>query len=802
MKGGALVEEIRRAGAGSPHTPHHIRSAGTNGALAGAVVILLVAFALRLYRLENSSVWWDEGFTAWIASLPTRTMLFETAIDVHPPLYYAILHGWMGLAGREEFALRLPSAFAGLVAVAVGYRLARDLGGKQAAAAAGLLIALSRLQVGGSQEMRMHILSALLALLTAWLTWRLFQVKRDTWRLAVLLALGTAAGLLTVYLFAVVVLALNLSAVYAFVVSRHRLKLAAAWGISQAGALLMVLPWLLYTTQTTPFAGAREALDALFVGKVYLSSLLLGFALDLDHYLPLLAAFLIVLAAAIVSTYANREKRPAWAMLTIAAALPPLLIYMLYTLPRAERFNSPAPAPRYFLILSGLVYVLVGWGAAALERRRRRSGSVILAGVLGVFVWSLPGYYQGRHFGDEYISPLAVVEALRGPGDVLLLHDDVDWPVFAYHYGRLADFTIKNALPVRDEADAAARLDPIVEGAGGVWVVQNRHSEVTDPQNHIIGWLQSRCTAARRYSFPEASLWFFALDPLRSSQVLGNEAARWPAGFEPREAPIAEGVALAGYVQPEPEVWAGGLFTVGLGWRAEGHETAGQWWVAVKLLAADGVELSSALFPLSVTGQARQYYAPVQVYVPPDTAGGLAQIVFVAGETWQPLGTVHIRPRHGALESATIPESATTLDIRYGQAIVLRAAGLPDVSSVRPGDQLPLTLYWSSSAPVLERYKVFVHLAGDENNPASGTYIWGQQDQEPRGGLAPTTGWLPGQVIADEYLIPVQRDAPPGRYRLQVGLYLPLEQRRLEAAAIDGTPLGNAVTIMELEIGY
>ncbi|GAB4476811.1 MAG: hypothetical protein Kow00124_19330 [Anaerolineae bacterium] len=796
-----MAEKSHEAGAGSPQSPHHTRHTGMIGPLAGAVVILLAAFALRLYRLENSSVWWDEGFTAWIASLPIRTMLFETAIDVHPPLYYAILHGWMGLAGREEFALRLPSAFAGLLTAAVGYRLAGELGGKRAAAAAGLLIGLSRLQVGGAQEMRMHIFSALLALLTAWLTWRLFQMKRDTWRLALLVALSTAAGLLTVYLFAVVVLALNLSFTYAFFASRHRLKLAAAWGASQAGALLMVLPWLLYTTQTTPFAGAREALDALFVGKVYLSSLLLGFALDLDRYLPLLIAFLIVLAAAAVLTYAAREKRPAWAMLTIAVVLPPLLIYILYALPRAERFNSPAPAPRYFLILSGLVYVLIGWGAAALERRRRWSGLVILAGLLSVFVWSLPGYYQGRHLADEYSSPLAVVEALREPGDVLLLHDDVDWPVFAYHYGRLADFTIKNALPVRDEADAAARLAPIIEGAGGVWVVQNRHSEVTDPQNHIIGWLQSRATAARRYSFPESSLWFFALAPLRGRQVLGDEAARWPAGFERREAPIAQDVSLAGYVQPEPEVWSGGLFTLGLGWQAEDRATAGQWWAAVKLLAADGVELSSMLFPISTTGQAWQYYAPVQVYVPPDAAGGPAQLVFVAGETWQPLGTVHIRPRREALESVTIPDTAVPLNIRYGESIVLRAAALPDVSSVQPGDQLPLTLYWRSEAPVMERYKVFVHLVGEEVNPASGTSIWGQQDQEPRGGLTPTTGWLPGQVIADEYLIPVQNDAPAGMYRLQVGLYLPLEQRRLEAAAADGTPLGNSVTIVELEIG-
>jgi len=47
--------------------------------------------------------------------------------DVHPPLYFLLLHGWMRLAGDSVLALRLPSLWMGLIALAgtfaVGARL-------------------------------------------------------------------------------------------------------------------------------------------------------------------------------------------------------------------------------------------------------------------------------------------------------------------------------------------------------------------------------------------------------------------------------------------------------------------------------------------------------------------------------------------------------------------------------------------------------------------------------------------------------------------------------------------------------
>ncbi len=78
---------------------------------------------------------------------------------------------------------------------------------------------------------------------------------------------------------------------------------------------------------------------------------------------------------------------------------------------------------------------------------------------------------------------------------------------------------------------------------------------------------------------------------------------------------------------------------------------------------------------------------------------------------------------------------------------------------------LQLTLFWQGQAPVEQDYTVFVHVVD-----ATGTII-GQWDQQPAAGGAPTSSWVPGNVITDEYQIPLRLDNAPLPYRILVGLY-------------------------------
>ncbi|MCB0177814.1 MAG: hypothetical protein KDI62_06275, partial [Anaerolineae bacterium] len=62
-------------------------------------------------------------------------------------------------------------------------------------------------------------------------------------------------------------------------------------------------------------------------------------------------------------------------------------------------------------------------------------------------------------------------------------------------------------------------------------------------------------------------------------------------------------------------------------------------------------------------------------------------------------------------------------------------------------------------------YTVFVQLLNDAGQ------VVAQVDQQPLAGAAPTTTWLPGEVLTDTYTLPLSSDLPAGSYRLIAGFY-------------------------------
>src|SRR5258708_16710492 len=100
------------------------------------ILILWLAGWLRFYQLGAESYWNDEGLSLGLAGRDVPTILSSAAADIHPPGYYLVLKVWHTLTGDSEFALRALSALAGLVLVALLYRLGRVCFGASSALAA------------------------------------------------------------------------------------------------------------------------------------------------------------------------------------------------------------------------------------------------------------------------------------------------------------------------------------------------------------------------------------------------------------------------------------------------------------------------------------------------------------------------------------------------------------------------------------------------------------------------------------------------------------------------------------------
>jgi hypothetical protein len=756
-----------------------------------------------------------------MARKPLAEMAIATVRDAHPPMYYGMLHVWLAIAGDEELALRIPSVLIGLLTVVFAFRLGKESGGAPAGLAAALLVGLARVQVWWSQEIRMYALATLWTTLALWLTARLLTRSRPSWWLVPALIISNAGGLLTLYLYVGAMLVQNLAFPYAFVVAKRRWRLLAQWAIAQVGSVLLFLPWAQYALPRLPSWGTPQPpVSFWFVVRLYLSTIFLGIASELERYaLILVVGALIIIGAAALSLWRTpRTRRPLWVMLLISTLLPAALVYLL-SLPRGQ-FNYPTPSPRYFLLLSVPTYVLLGWGLSLIPFSSGEAGregvgrsTVSLATqtllravyrlplwlLAALFAWSLTVYYPGRILGDDYLSLAATLNALRRDDDVVLLHNDLEWPIFAYHYTGPYD-RISHTTPILDEAFAQGLLGPYRGGAvQGVWLIQTREAEASDPNNHLGYWADYYSWNERTYLFPDAQIWFYAFTPERSLSATIDHAPNAMADACPVAAPIADHVALMGVFQPLPEVEAGGWLSVGLAWRIDQDFVQGDWPVAIRLLDRRDFEHASTTVTLRGVGAA-DFYMPTGLFISPDTPPGRYEIVFVAGEHTQSLGTLHVRAPRSAALSDTIPNDAALLDYRLGGSIALVGVSLPEETIFAPGDNVPLTLYWQATAPIQQRYKVFVHFVGEEFNEQTRNDLWGQQDQEPRGGAAVTTSWRQGQIIADDYLIPISPDAPPGTYRIEVGMYLPLGWERLPITDAEGSPLGDHVVLHEVEV--
>jgi hypothetical protein len=97
---------------------------------------------------------------------------------------------------------------------------------------------------------------------------------------------------------------------------------------------------------------------------------------------------------------------------------------------------------------------------------------------------------------------------------------------------------------------------------------------------------------------------------------------------------------------------------------------------------------------------------------------------------------------------------------------------------VQAGQPLRLTLFWQDRAVTGTSWKVFVHVLDPAN------HVIAQKDDFPDGGRTPTTAWLPNQVVADRYEVPLPGALPSGA-QLEIGMYEPASGKRLAVGPAD-----------------
>ncbi len=783
---------------------------------ATPVCIFLIAFAARVYRLGAANLWWDEALAVWAVRKGLLGCTEWTAGDVHPPLYFWSLWGWVKLFGETEFAMRALSAAFGVLTVAVVYSLGRLIRGHVTASLGALLTALARFHIWWSQEMRMYVLAGLLGTLSLYLFLRWLRAEKaplSPRRANGLLAfyiLASIGALYTVFLSGAFLLVENVVMLVVLLTAqaRARKRVLHKWVVAQVIVFLMVGIWLVVSWGRMRTWSVAEPLSLRFFARLYATLLTTGISVHVERYTWAILFVFALLALGtghfIYSWWQRQEKgresdhRMLDALtLSLTVVLSGVMIY-LASIPRGL-FYTPHVEARYFVPFAPAFWLLLAWGVASIAQRWPRVAWLGATGLLALWIAVLPGHYEHRYLRDELQTMVRAILSQAEEGDAVLLNSGGRYPLFLYYYERFPDTvwrapmrTISRSEAVVKAQDVEARLDEFAASYDRIWLAQVEE-HLTDPEGLVEKGLEERYERVFVQPYGHNVLHLFAREKESPSLSDGGYTPQHPVDLS-----VGVEGRLIGWELPVSTFPPQSTIRVSLLWERlpEG---------AVKMMLRNvrgQILMEQQREPPNVREDQRQQFDfPVHAATP----AGQYEIVFspLQGKE-HVLGTLRIEGT-SALPRAKAPE--TRVDARLGEYVVLEGYSLRHErdegrDAVAPGDRVTLDLHWRAEKKLHQDYRVFVHILGEAHNPVTGGPVWGGHDCRPVDDGYPTYQWFVGDVIVDRHILSLDENAPPGEYEIEVGMYEPHDGERLPVTLADGTAVGDRLILREpLHVG-
>jgi uncharacterized membrane protein len=211
------------------------------------LVILLVAFVMRIAHLTTQSLWLDELHTMNEAGPNTswnELFRYLRTSDQHPPLHFLAEKLAFTLFGHTEFVARLVSVIAGTLSVWAMYFLGKTLLSQRLGTIAAILTCVNFYNISYSQEARAYIFAFLFAALSFAFFIRL--VRTPARKEAILYAVFTTCLLYSHYYSLFIVLAQGMVGLLFIFQERgkERKALFVHFLISAGIMLLAYAPWI------------------------------------------------------------------------------------------------------------------------------------------------------------------------------------------------------------------------------------------------------------------------------------------------------------------------------------------------------------------------------------------------------------------------------------------------------------------------------------------------------------------------------------------------------------------------------
>lgn len=516
--------------------------------------LVLLGIVLRVIQLDVQPLWWDEGYSVYFATRDFADLLARTAVDIHPPLYYAVMQGWIAALGTDAIVLRALSVLIGAAALPLLYGVARTLFNPRVALASAFLLAIAPLHIYYSQELRMYGLVLLLGLASVALQLKILDAPFRLFRPSVTLYIVVTALILYTQYFAAFLVAAEI-AVVLYLKFRARWKIELRdWVMVWTAIGALYLPWVIYAgpkllAYVTSKVGIEQysQLDPLTYTVQHLTAFSTGHvtAWTWIGWGAILFVLLGVLGIIAGSRWHVGHDNSQFVIVNLLAAIYLLVPLLLGFLVNLVYTFHPIRYERLLLFALPFFLMYVACGIVALWERERGVG-ILAAGALAAIAGvSLFDFYTIERYPQEDYRPL-IQEMER-----IASANDLVYAVYPWQVGYLETYYRGAPLKVY-EIDAAvwvtrpdvmnSELRTQREQNSRAWILayqkQGRILEdrLTNEYSNDYVILDQNFGSTRVEYFAQGSETDFELTPIVFSPELTLRIQY--ASFEPQRQPI------------------------------------------------------------------------------------------------------------------------------------------------------------------------------------------------------------------------------------------------------------------------
>ena len=446
------------------------------------IALIIIGTIFVLLSNFHQSLWFDESYSVGISSHNISEIWSIGSNDVHPVLYYVILH-FIGLFTNNSILVyRLFSAICVIILSVLGFTHIRKDFGEKAGFIFSFLILFTPSILAYSGEIRMYTLAMLFVTIMAIYAYRIYKsgISNKNW---IIFSIFSLAACYTHYYALAVAFVINVTLFLYFLINNIKqrnyevkykkyssnLKRSIISAIVQ---IILYLPWL----GTVVALAVGSSKTGFWIGKPkFLEIFEFQFTGNLDviylarNYSYIFSAILFIYLIFLLIKY-WKDAKPAKIALGIYVGVVALVGILSYIV-------TPILYPRYFLTIIELLLFSFSF-LIALDKNKIRT---IIICILIVIVSCIVNIKLiNINYDDSNIKPIQFVEDSIQDGDIFLIDNRGSGFVVSQHFkkNKLYFYDLEN-WNVDEEYKAFGttihNLDSLQDYEGRIWIISDNN---------------------------------------------------------------------------------------------------------------------------------------------------------------------------------------------------------------------------------------------------------------------------------------------------------------------------------------